>query len=249
VDDAALKHSTWRSVAAFQRLFGLHAPDAQLLEHPDFVASSVPASFSSLVNAAVPIDGAAIAPHLHHIADLYARAGVTKWGVWIDPAATSEAQALQEHGLVLDSTPGLMAADIKAIEHGIDANVDQVTLEELGAVNDASYGIPPGTIAGAIAGIPPTAVHAYGVRNGDAPTAVAVIQDVEDDAFVSFVATLPDHRGRGLASQILSHAVHQAEQRGQRTTSLQASRLGQSIYARLGYHRLGEIHLYEMRPK
>ena len=32
------------------------------------------------------------------------------------------------------------------------------------------------------------------------------------------------------------------------TTSLQASKLGQSIYARLGYRPLGEIHLYEKRP-
>jgi GNAT superfamily N-acetyltransferase len=249
VDDAALKHSTWRSIAAFQRLFGLHAPDAQLLEHPDFVASAVPASFSSLVNAAVPIDGAALAPHLDHIADLYARARIAKWGVWIDPAASAEAEALQKYGLVLDSTPGLMAAELAAIERTQDPRVDTVTLEELGAVNDAAYGIPPGTIATALAGIPPTAVHACGVRDGDAPTAVAVVQDVEDDAFVSFVATLPDHRGRGLASQILSHALHHAEQRGRRTSSLQASRLGQSIYIRLGYHLLGEIHLYEMRPK
>ena len=62
VDDADLKRTTWRSVVAFQRLFGLHAPDARLLEHPDFVASAVPASYSSLINAAAPIDGAAIAP-------------------------------------------------------------------------------------------------------------------------------------------------------------------------------------------
>ena len=32
------------------------------------------------------------------------------------------------------------------------------------------------------------------------------------------------------------------------TTSLQASKLGQGIYARLGYRPLGEVHLYEKRP-
>jgi predicted GNAT family N-acyltransferase len=62
------------------------------------------------------------------------------------------------------------------------------------------------------------------------------------------VATLPDRRGQRLASAVLSHALGEAEQRGQKTTSLQASKLGQSIYARLGYKALGEIHLYERRP-
>ena len=248
MDDTAFKHSTWRSIAAFQRLFGEHAPDAQLLEHPDFVASVVPASFSSLINTAVPIDGAALAPHLDVIADLYERNQVTKWGAWIDPAATAEADALTTSGLVLDSTPGLMAAEITAITRRRSASVTTVSMAELGAVNDAAYGIAPGTIARALAGIPPGAVHAYGIREAGAPAAAAVVQDVEDDAFVSFVATLPDHRGRGLASQILSHALDEAEQRGRTTTSLQASRLGQSIYARLGFHLLGEIHLYEMRP-
>ena len=62
------------------------------------------------------------------------------------------------------------------------------------------------------------------------------------------MATLPANRGERLASRVLAHALHEAEERGQITTSLQASKLGQSIYARLGYRPLGEIHLYETRP-
>ena len=44
MDEADLKRTAWRSVVAFQRLFGIHAPDAELLEHDDFVASRVPAT-------------------------------------------------------------------------------------------------------------------------------------------------------------------------------------------------------------
>jgi predicted acetyltransferase len=62
------------------------------------------------------------------------------------------------------------------------------------------------------------------------------------------VATLPQHRGKQLASSLLSAALTEARQRGQITTSLQASSLGQGIYARLGYRALGEVHLYEKRP-
>ena len=86
------------------------------------------------------------------------------------------------------------------------------------------------------------------MRDGIDDASVVVIQDVDDDAFVTFVATLPDRRGERLASAILAHALHEAERRGKQTTSLQASKLGQSIYARLGYRPLGEIHLYERRP-
>ena len=247
VDDADLKRTTWRSIVAFQRLFGHHGPDARLLEHPDFVATAVPASNSSLINAAAPVDDASLAAHLDEIEAFYA--DIPKWGVWIDPAATADADALTTKGLVLDSTPVLMAATLDAVERRADTTVERVTMDELGAVNDAAYGIPPGTLATALAGFPPAEVRSYGIRDGSDVISGAVLYDVGDDAFVTFVATLPDHRGKQLASTTLSHALHEAEQRGQRTTSLQASRLGQSIYARLGYHSLGEIHLYEMRPE
>jgi predicted acetyltransferase len=62
------------------------------------------------------------------------------------------------------------------------------------------------------------------------------------------VATLPEHRGKRLASNLLAHALHEAKQRGRKTTTLQASPLGQNLYARLGYRPLGEVHLYEKRP-
>ena len=209
MDDADLKRATWRSVVAFQRLFGRYAPDARLLEHPAFVASSVPASFSSLVNAAAPIDGAPLAPHLDAIRAFFA--DTPKWGAWIDPAATADAEALEQQGLVLDSTPVLMAAELDATERTPSPRVEPTTMDELGAVNDAAYGIPPGTMATALAGIPSTEVHAYGIREDGTTAAVAVILDVEDDAFVTFVATLPDHRGKQLASITLSHALHEAD--------------------------------------
>ena len=65
---------------------------------------------------------------------------------------------------------------------------------------------------------------------------------------VALGVTLPDHRGKRLASNLLAHALHEAIQRGRQTTSLQASDLGRNVYARLGYRPLGEVHLYEKRP-
>ena len=82
-------------------------------------------------------------------------------------------------------------------------------MDVVGAVNDAAYGIPPGTIGDPLAAL--KGVHAYGIDEAS----VVVIQDVEDDAFVTFVATLPDRRGERLASAVLAHALHEAERRGQ----------------------------------
>jgi ribosomal protein S18 acetylase RimI-like enzyme len=239
--DADLKRSAWRSIAAFQRLIG---DGATLLEHDDYVASRVPESHSSVINAVVP--RAPIAAHVQHIADFYS--GVPKWGVWIDPDTVTDAEALQRHGLVLDSTPVLMAAGLADVQRAPETRVKRVSLDEVGMVNDAAYGIPAGTFADALVCVDAREVHAYGIQELKEAVSVAIVQDVEADTFVTFVATLPDYRGERLASTLLQHALHEAHERGQATTSLQASKLGQGIYARLGYHALGEIHLYEKRP-
>jgi GNAT superfamily N-acetyltransferase len=245
--DEQLKHGAWQSIVAFQRLLGRYGPDADLLEHPDFVASLVPVSSGSLINAVAPFPGARVAPHIGVIADFYAQR--PKWGVWLDPEQTEDARVLQDHGLVLDSNPVLMAAPLAAIEEpdGSPA-VQRITTAEIGEVNEAAYGNPPGVLTQALAPIPTDEVHAYGIRADDTIVSVAIIYDHDDDAFVTFVATRPHARGKRHASNLLKHALAEARQRGRRTTSLQASKLGQSIYARLGYRPLGEIHLYEKRP-
>jgi len=245
MDDTDLSRAAWRSLAAFQRLIGSHAPDAELLEHDGFVASRVPATHSSLINAAVPRENG-IAEYVDEIERFYD--GQAKWGVWIDPARTEDAEALRSRGLVLDSTPVLMAAELASVERGPDRQVVRVTLDEVGVVNDAAYDLPAGTISDPVTSLPANELHAYGIRELKEAMSVGVIQDVGNDAFVSFVATLPANRGEHLASRILTHALHEADERGQITTTLQASKLGQGIYARLGYQPLGEVHLYERRP-
>jgi GNAT superfamily N-acetyltransferase len=240
-----LTQTAWRSLAAFQRLIGVHAPDAEVLEHDAFVASRVPATHSSVINAAVAGENG-IADHLDEIARFYD--DQPKWGVWIDPARAEDAEALRSKGLILDSTPILMAAEIGSVERGPDRQVGRVTLDEVGVVNDAAYDLPAGTISDPVTSLPANELHAYGIRELKEAMSVGMIQDVGSDAFVTFVATLPANRGERLASRILAHALHEADERGQITTSLQASKLGQGIYARLGYQPLGEIHLYERRP-
>jgi ribosomal protein S18 acetylase RimI-like enzyme len=240
VDDAQLKRRAWRSIAGFQRLLG--EGDDDVLDEDGYVASRIPSSPSSIINAVVPTDG--VAPPLDRLARFYEEA--PKWGVWIDPAA--DPSPLTGHGLVLDSTPVLMGAEIADVGGAPEPRVTRVSLDEVGLVNDAAYGIPAGTIADALATLSSREVHPYGILELKEAVSVAVVHDVEDDAFVTFVATLPDYRGERLASTVLAHALHEAEARGATTTTLQASKQGQGLYARLGYRPLGEIHLYETRP-
>jgi ribosomal protein S18 acetylase RimI-like enzyme len=246
----------------FQRLIGGHAPGAELLDTDRFVASSVPGIPSSLMNAATPIDRRALAPQLDEIERFYP--STAKWGAWIDPGATEDVAALVSLGLVLDSSPVLMAAELDAIAETISkgprpgastvdigdaAHVERADLHDVGAVNDAAYGYPKPVLAPTLAPFPADELHAYGIRVNRELASVALLIDAQADVFVTMVATVPQHRGKHLASSLLAHALREAKLRGQQTTSLQASKLGQGIYARLGYRALGEVHLYEKRPQ
>jgi GNAT superfamily N-acetyltransferase len=207
----------------------------------------VPEIPSSLINAACPRENAPLKPHLGEIAGFYRH--TPKWGAWIDPENHDDAKALTDRGLVLDSRPVLMAAPLDSIEPSAhDRNVERASMAEVGAVNDIAYGNSAGVIAAALGGFPTADVRGYGIRVDGELASVASIIDVDDDAFVTMVATLPDRRGNHLASNVLAHALDEARRRGRTTTSLQASSLGRGIYARLGYRSLGEVHLYEKRP-
>ena len=55
-----------------------------------------------------------VAPHLDEIERFFA--GIPKWGVWVDPGNVADAEALRQRGLVLDSTPVLMAAPMTDVQ-------------------------------------------------------------------------------------------------------------------------------------
>jgi ribosomal protein S18 acetylase RimI-like enzyme len=248
MDDEELRRRGWRGMVAFQQLIGRYGPGPAPLERDAFVASAVPKIPSSLINAACPRDGAALEPHLDEIAGFYDK--TPKWGAWIDPRNAKDAEALKQRGLVLDSRPLLMAAPLDAIEVPAPGTIiEPATMAEIGHVNDVAYSNPPGVIAATLSELPATEVRGYGIRVEGELASVASVIDVDEDAFVTMVATLPQHRGKRLASSLLSAALIDARQRGRTTTSLQASSLGQGIYARLRYRPLGEVHLYEKRPR
>jgi predicted GNAT family acetyltransferase len=64
---------------------------------------------------------------------------------------------------------------------------------------------------------------------------------------VSFVATVPAARRRGLATTVMRGTLADARLSGLTTTTLQATEAGQRLYATLGYRRLCEMQLWEQR--
>ena len=71
--------------------------------------------------------------------------------------------------------------------------------------------------------------------------------DHGDDLGVYFVATRPEHGRQGLAGRLLAAVLAEGRQRGMRTSSLQSSAKGETVYTRLGYARQFRLHLYERR--
>lgn len=256
MDDAQLKARAWAGVVDFQRLVGRHAPGATLYERDGVVASVVPGVHASILNAAIAKEPQAqSADATEAIARVYADSQVAKWGVWIDGDDTETAETLTRQGLVLDSTPVLMGAELDQIAEPSNddpASITTASLADLGRINDLAYGYTEPRIGPVLAGFPPdgpdTTFHTYGAHVDGEIASVAMIHDVDDDAFVTFVATVPHARGRGLATNLLKQALQEARERGQHTTTLQASKPGQGIYAAIGFRPLGEQHLWERRP-
>src|SRR4051794_41569359 len=80
-----------------------------------------------------------------------------------------------------------------------------------------------------------------------APAAVALALHHGEDCGVSFVATVPQARRRGLATQVMRSALADGRRHGLTTITLQATELGERLYHQLGLKRLGPMELWEHR--
>ena len=210
------------------------------------VLPSVP--HRSLFNAVTYSDPAALIAAIPALAELYEQVGVVAWTVWVRPGHDEVARALADEGHALDADPELMGAalDDLDLEPRTDTRWDAGTWEEVGLCNDAAYGIPP-TFVAPLAGLGDEP-RRYVARD-DAGTAIAcVLASVcEGDCEIALVATRPEGRGRGLASELMRAALRDGRDAGATSTTLEATKLGQPVYERLGYRVLGPLQMWERR--
>jgi ribosomal protein S18 acetylase RimI-like enzyme len=184
--------------------------------------------------------------HLQELAHRYRQARVRRWGVWLDGGASLAAQALNHAGLtVTAASPGMGAVlDGGAIEGERPLAADLATV---GRVNDMAYGNFDGRLERTLTPLPNGVLKAYRVDHDGRPASVALALHHDGDCGVSFVATVPNARRQGLATQVMRQALADAAENGCTTTTLQATEVGERLYENLGYRRLCVMQLWEQR--
>ena len=248
MDDAALGERLWLGFARLQTLLGGQAGGSAVVERDGFVASVVPvAPDSPTLNAVVVVRPSLDRGELAELGDRYAAAGVRRWGVWVHGGWRDMSSTLGEAGLRIASVSPGMGAVIDELALDESAEAAQADLATVGQVNDLAYGNPDGRLQRTLSPMPDGVLRAYVVHFDGAPASVAMALERDGDCGVSFVATAPHARRRGLATQVMHRMLLDARERGCTTTSLQATESGQRLYDALGYRRLGDMQLWEHR--
>jgi GNAT superfamily N-acetyltransferase len=223
-------------------------------EDGDVLAAIVPAvPDRSVFNSVFYESGERLLGSLDEIASAYEDAGVRAWTVWVPEADLQVAEALERAGHKFDAEPrdmGMALSELRAPdpdpELGFEEREDYAAMARL---NETAYGLPPGEFR-AIDEAPMPGLRIYFARLGGEEVSTLAIWPHGSDAVVIWVATLPEARGRGVSGRLLAQALVDAREAGLETTTLQSTKLGFPVYAKLGYRDFGAVHMWERRrPK
>lgn len=254
VDEEELRRRQASSQRAFFRTIAAGSPRARLLERPGVQATIVPIRPSfPFFNSVFYDDARALEASLPALVHEYAHAGVTAWTVWVPPGDADASALLESAGHVSESSPLLMAAPISALDVDRDCGPELAAKprwEDVARCNDRAHGVPEEwTMAAAFEHAEDPACHLYAVaREGKAVSALAA-REHDGDCYFWFVATVPEAQGEGLASALMRHALRSARERGCKTTTLESTPAGESMYERLGYRAFGRFGMWERRAR
>ncbi len=245
LSDSELARRVHVGIGAEVELFGSSSPSGRLIRRGGVVASLNPANPDrSIFNCVTALDPAEIEPMLDELEDTYSEVGVRAWTVWITPGHPLGVDVLAERGHVVDAEPRSMGIELGEfsppdveLPDGVELRPAR-DLTEVCEINDAAYGLE-GAWAAALEGQPRPGSSWLVADDGSGGVVCAATIDVGDDACVTAVAARPEHRGGGITAAILGRLLVEARERGMRTASLQASKLGAPVYARLGFRDVG----------
>jgi len=139
-----------------------------------------------------------------------------------------------------------MGVEIEALRTGAES-ATRADLTTVGQVNDLAYGNYDGRLERTLKPLPNGVLHGYRVDHNGKPAAVALALHHNGDAGISFVATVPKARRKGLATTVMRQALQEAARQGCTTTTLQATDVGEKLYTNLGYRHLCVMQLWERR--
>jgi ribosomal protein S18 acetylase RimI-like enzyme len=251
MEDSALYGRMLASMEAFFGLVGEGARAGGTIRRDGVLAAVCPAMphrsvFNSVVYRSAPMLESALA----ELATAYDNAGVAAWTVWTPERDTAARSALEGAGHVLDARPQAMAAPLAEIEVADGAaGLGWERSDDVGQmceVLEEAYGWESGPAAEVFRALPRLG-HVYLARVDGRPAACVAALDAGGDCGIYNVGTRSDARGRGLATRLMRQALLDARDRGQQTTSLQATGMGRPLYRRLGYRELGVIEMWERR--
>ena len=240
------------SMRVFFRSLPARSAGGRALEVDGVVAGVTPAvPERSLPNSVLYASEEALEAALDELASAYEEAGVSAWTVWVPEHHERARTLLRRAGHVLDATPAAMIASLDRIEPPRPADPKpepRPTLEDIARVNDLAYGTGD-AFQRLLGDGPADPASAYVASLDGEPAATVVTQEHAGDCSVWWVATVPSARGRGLAAGLMRRALAEGRARGCEVTTLQATKLGQPLYQRLGYRTIGTIEMWERRRR
>ena len=236
----------FRTLRAFSLASAEASQGGSTLELPGVSAAIVPSMPErSVVNGVVYEDAEALGAALDRLATAYDEAGVHAWTVWVHESDARARELLTAAGHVLDAEPMAQARELDGVEAPAAGELDLVedpSPADFDPIVEGAYGWP-----GFGASMTRLPFHPYVALHEGRPAACLGIFDHGGDAGVELVGTIREARGRGLASRLLLKALADARGRGCSISTLQATRAGYPVYARLGYRDFGRVQMWERR--
>ncbi|TMK40897.1 MAG: GNAT family N-acetyltransferase [Actinobacteria bacterium] len=251
-DEPTLRARQLASQRGFFAAMAGGAPDSRLFELDGCQATLVPVRpWFSIFNPVVYRDGGALLAALPRLAADYEAAGVNAWTVWVPPGDEETARGLEAAGHRLDSQPMLMAAAIDEIdvEPRIELDLhESPTWELIARCNDRAYGVlEPWSMAAVFSAMDDPATRLYAARREGEVAAGLLARELDGDCYFWFVATVPEAQRSGLAAELMRHALRKASEHGCETATLEATKAGEPVYARLGFGSFGRYGMWERR--
>jgi GNAT superfamily N-acetyltransferase len=234
------------------RMLGRGSESAALFERDGVLAAIVPACPDrSVINSVTYRDAVSLGAALEELAAAHEEAGVRAWTVWVPDDDRDAAALLEAAGHGLDATPAAMVLDLAGLPDPDTQGLDwdgRASPADVARVNDDAYGFEEPTFGAALTALPADVpLRLYQARVDGQPASVLATIDEGDDCGIYLVGTLKGQRGKGLSRRLLHAALAEARERGLRTSSLQATKLGYPVYERLGYAPIGTLQMWERR--
>jgi ribosomal protein S18 acetylase RimI-like enzyme len=242
----------FESMFHWYRLVGGASDDARALERDGVLAAVVPAAPErAVVNAVLYCNAEGLEAAYDEVAAAYDEIGA-KWTVWVRPGDEAAARLLEGRGHYLDAQPMAMGRRLDGVERPpADALADwtaEGSVVEVGELNDRSYTFGTDSFSRALKTLPQGAAHVYIARDGGRAIGCLLIVDHEGNSEVQMVAVVPEARGKGITGKLLRHALADAAERGNETSTLIATPLGYPVYERVGFEPLERVSMWERAP-